>query len=68
MGMSIKYCGDFAPPCKRKALKYTSGEGVRRCKGFAVSECDVTARYRVVAKNNDRPDAPHCQSPDAEDG
>lgn len=65
--MSIKYCTDFVPTCRRKALKCISGEGVRECKGFAVSECDVTARYRVVAKNIDRPDAPVCQSLDTED-
>lgn len=50
--MSIKYCTDFVPTCRRKALKCISGEGVRECKGFAFSVCDVTARYRVVVKNN----------------
>lgn len=52
-----KYCTDFVRTRRREAWwpNCMSGEGARDREGFIVSESDVTARGKGVAKNNVRP-------------
>lgn len=52
----LKYCTDFVHTRRREAWwpNYMSGEGKGE-RGFIVSESNVTARGRRIAKNNVRP-------------